>query len=427
MVSAIAVRGDTIVAVGGDEAVTALAGPETELVDLDGRTVVPGFIDSHAHWIGDRRLVGQETPQEAIASALAAGFTSISELFVNQERLDELEALDEADELGLRVNAYLPVNYREQRYGIWFDAYEPGQVLGPHVRIAGVKAFVDPCSPTGFYLTKPHANRPGYRGEVFWTKAELRAIVRELHDAGWQIAIHACGDAAHDLVLDAYEKALGGEPGGAYRHRIEHMLVVRDDQLRRMRRLGIVASFQLTWVQSDWLSDPELRTLRRALGPKRIRLAGRWDDVLAARVASIGGTDTPWTPGTAMEAIEQAVTRRGTGGRKPPRWMRKHRITAQQALRLFTVEAAYGTFEEDVKGSLEPGKLADLVVLSDNPLAVGKAEVGEIEALLTMVGGRAEHCVEPALCPGLQPAGTGPAKRVWAWGHDPRAIPVASG
>jgi N-acyl-D-aspartate/D-glutamate deacylase len=115
---------------------------DTMTVDLDGATVLPGFIDSHSHWIGDRALVSQSESQ-AIDSALAQGWTSISELFVNEQRLNELCALQKVGDLRTKVGAFLPINYEFQRFGRWYDAFEPGQALGPNLFLQGVKIFAD--------------------------------------------------------------------------------------------------------------------------------------------------------------------------------------------------------------------------------------------------------------------------------------------
>jgi len=162
--SAIAVAGDRIVAVGSDAEVLPLAGPGTSVVDLDGRSVTPGFIDSHSHWIGDRGLFGVGTAQEAIQMALEGGWTSINELFVNQDRLDELTSLDAAGELRLRVNAYFPVNYTpNQHFGFWFSELTPGAQAGPRLRYAGAKFFIDDCGPNSYYLSEPRDD--GDRGQ----------------------------------------------------------------------------------------------------------------------------------------------------------------------------------------------------------------------------------------------------------------------
>ena len=408
---AIAIRGGRIVAIGTNEEILALRGRITRAVDLDARTVLPGFIDSHAHWIGNRNIsgiasaptetgrrwvplwvtgdmsAGSATAQEAVQAALKGGWTSISELFVDQDRLDELLALDEAGELRIRVNAYLPLSFEFQRFGDWYQVYTQGQEFSPRVRIGGVKIFSDNGDNYGQGDLIPALSGP----DVFFTQEELTALVAEAHTAGFQIAIHTMADAGLDLVLNAYEAALDGESNSVYRHRVEHLGVVRDDQLVRMAQLGLIASIPLTWFDSHpwWIWD-----VKTFIGLERADLVARWRDILAAGIPSIGGTDYPWFygDGSATTTVSRAVTRKGEPGQPPADWMLDQRITVEQALRLLTIDAAYGTFQEDVKGSIAVGKFADLVVLSANPLTVPPDEIKDIEVLLTMVNGRVEYC-----------------------------------
>jgi predicted amidohydrolase YtcJ len=197
----VVIRGDTIIAVGAETEVMADLAPNARIIDVGGRVLLPGFNDAHCHRIGDREVAGYESAEDAIEVALEAGWTSISELFVNEERLDELRALDDAGRLRLRVNAYLPVNYLDDKFGTWFDAYQPRQVFSPRLRIGGIKIFADSAGIHEMYMTQPHIDTPGHKGDVFWTPDEFADLVRGLHDDGWQLATHTAGDAAHDRSL----------------------------------------------------------------------------------------------------------------------------------------------------------------------------------------------------------------------------------
>jgi predicted amidohydrolase YtcJ len=398
---AVALRDDRIVAVGSNQRVLRMRGRGTKLVDLRGRTVLPGFNDAHAHWIGDRDGPSLGSAEDAVGAVLAQGWTSISELFVDEDRLHELRQLDEAGKLRVRVNGYLPVNFHDDKYGLWFDGtYTPRQEFSDHLRVAGAKVFVDRAAPAQMLLSTPHTDQPGFLGHSSWTQQELTDIVGELDHKGWQVAIHTAGDGAHDLVLNAFAAALAGRPN-ALRHRIEHVMVVRDDQIQRMRQLGLLASIQLTFFQSDWLTGSFWTGFEPALGAARLAWAGRWRDLLEAGVHTIGSTDTPWfnedfDAASPLEAVEMAVTRVGRDGTKPHAWMLAQRIRVAEALRLLTRDAAYGTLDETRKGSITAGKYADLVVLGRNPLAVPPAQIGEIPVLATIVGGKGEYCVPAA-------------------------------
>jgi hypothetical protein len=391
---AVAVSGDTITAVGAEADVVAGVGPDALIIDVGRRVLLPGFNDAHCHRIGDREQSGYESVEAAIEAALAGGWTSISELFVDEDRLTQLRVLDDAAQLRLRVNAYLPVNYLDDKFGVWFEDYQPRQVFSPHLRIGGVKIFADSAWTNEMYMTEPHTDKPNERGAVYWTPDEFTDLVQALHDDGWQVATHTAGDAAHDMVLDAYATALAGASNVDHRHRIEHVMAVRDDQVQRMADLAILASFQLTWFTSDTTPDVE-----GTLGPERLDWVGRWRDLLEAGVVAVASTDHPWDDledahsigGRAMAALEVAVTRSVGPGDVPDAWQADQTISVEQGLDLMTRAGAYATFEDDRKGTITPGKLADLVVLSDDPRSVAPDVLGDVRVLMTMVGGRIEY------------------------------------
>jgi predicted amidohydrolase YtcJ len=269
------------------------------------------------------------------------------------------------------------------------------------VRVGGAKFFTDPTDPDTMYLSEPHSNQPGYYGDFAITSPEeIISLVVQLDDLGWQVAIHTGGDAGLDVVLDAFEAALDGGPNDL-RHRVEHLPVVRDDQIERMLSLGVVASFQLTWFHSDWIGDPDWGSFEENLGPERIAWAGRWRDLLDSGVTVIGGSDHPWTPPVSIGGFAEAVTRTGAGGLAPEPWMAAQTITIDEAIALLTVDAAYGAFEENVKGTLTPGKLADLIVVSANPLQIPPEQLFDLEVLVTVVGGETVYCAQAdsGLCP----------------------------
>ncbi|WP_166657919.1 amidohydrolase [Actinokineospora alba] len=386
---AIAVRDGRILAVGDDEDVLALRELTTRVVDLGGRTVLPGFIDSHAHWIGDGGMVGHNA-DSAIDAALRRGWTSVNEQFVNQQRLADLRALDEAGRLRLRVNAYLPVNFDDEKFGEWFREFDPRHAYSPRLRVAGIKLFLDHDWGTRFH----------------WDQVELDRYVLSAHRDGWQVTAHAISAEAHDQYLTAVARAQATHPTADARHRVEHVVQLRDDQLTRMGELGLIASIQ-PGMPGDLAAEagfPEL------VARGQTRWITRWRDLVESGVRTIGGTDMPWLVlglagraielphGSPLEAVHQAVTRQSYLGRPPEDWQLAQRLTVDQALRLLTVDAAYGTFEEDVKGTLASGKYADIVILSDDPTTVEVHRLPTIEVLATMVGGRTEHCAHTAPC-----------------------------
>jgi len=259
---AVAVRDGRILAVGDDEDVLALRKRPTRVVDLGGRSMLPGFIDSHAHWIGDGNMVGYNADL-AVDAALSRGWTSINEQFVDGGRLAELRALDAAGRLRLRVNAYLAVNFEDEKFGHWFRGYEPRHAYSPHLRLGGIKLFLDHDWGTTFH----------------WDQAELDEYVLSAHRIGWQVTAHTISAEAHDQYLTAVARAQAAHPNPDARHRVEHVI-----QLRAINSPG-------------WASQRRVRNLRGGRegqpGPRQVRgprdPLGRSDDRRGGLVAGDPG------------------------------------------------------------------------------------------------------------------------------------------
>lgn len=385
---AVALAGERILAVGTDDEILALKDSSTQVIDLQGKTVMPGFIDSHQHRIGNRAGGLDQEPEPIIQLAVVEGWTSLNEITVDEQRLNELRSLDEAGKLRLRINVYLPLHsdYGDP-YDNWYQAYQPGFEYSPYLRLAGVKLFMD----HGWGL-----------GELIWTQDELDQMILEAHRLNWQIAIHTVGEPAHTMALNSLEKALGGSADDRYRHRIEHVVVISDNDMQRMQRLGIIASIQLNGP-GTWLDYPDFDS---GVTPDMYPHFARWRDLVEAGVFIVGSSDAPWFTfepgfGSPMLLLYQAVTRVGNNRRPPEAWMLDQALTMEQALRSLTINGAYATFEEDKKGSLETGKLADIVILSENPQTAPIEKVPDIQILMTMISGKVEHCAvgQESLCP----------------------------
>jgi predicted amidohydrolase YtcJ len=189
---ALVIEDGTVVAVGTRDEVLARADDQLPVIDIGQSVAYPGFIDAHAHWIGDRAYYRIESPAEAMDAAASRGWTSISEQWVNPERLDELTHLANENALPLRVDAYLALNYDDEFLGDWYEDREPGPV-DDHLRVEGLKIHLD----------------DGWGKVINWEPAALTATIRRANKAGWQVSVHAMSSAAMELVLDAFEAAIG--------------------------------------------------------------------------------------------------------------------------------------------------------------------------------------------------------------------------
>lgn len=266
------------------------------------------------------------------------------------------------------------------------DARQAVRELGsPLLKTGAVKLTQDGAiqGRTGYlsqpYFTSSEAD-PSYRGYRLRTRDALITSVERLHRDGYQIAIHGNGDAAIDDILDAYDAAQQAFPRNDARHRIEHCQTARDDQIDRMKSLGVTPSFFVGHVYYWGDRHREL-----FLGPQR---AARISPLASALVRSIRFTvhdDTPVTPVNPLQLVWVAANRTTTGGAVLGP---EQRVSVERALRAVTSDAAWQNFEEREKGSLEPGKLADFCVLSDNPLTIDPTAIREIRVEQTVVGGR---------------------------------------
>jgi predicted amidohydrolase YtcJ len=234
------------------------------------------------------------------------------------------------------------------------------------------------------YLREPYYVPPGddptARGYPRYPKEELRERVAAYRAAGLQVAIHANGDAAIDDALDAIEAAQAGDPELDARPILVHAQMTRPDQLDRMKKLRVIPSFFV--LHTYYWGD---RHRERFLGPER---AARISPTHTAQEKGVRFTlhcDTPVVPLDPLRLVWAAVNRRTTSGQELGP---EERIDVVSALRAVTIDAAFQGFEEDWKGSLEPGKLADLVILGRSPLAVDPADLADIRVLETIIGGR---------------------------------------
>jgi len=239
------------------------------------------------------------------------------------------------------------------------------------VRIGAVKIFTDgSLGARTAALEAPYADDPENQGVTIYSQQQLDDIVSEAHRSGFQIAAHAIGDKATAMALNAITKVNESAPGKNLRHRIEHASILNTELIRQMTEAGVVASVQPHFIVSDvWLEQ--------RLGARRASLAYPFHSLLQAGLVIVGGSDCPVEPLTPLSGIEAAVNRPGSEA-----------VTVEDAILFYTRNAAYASFEENLKGIIAPGKLADLVILDKDPEKVPPSTISEIQVLLTMVGGK---------------------------------------
>jgi predicted amidohydrolase YtcJ len=497
---AMAISGDSILAIGSEKEIQPLKGNKTVVVDLNGAFITPGFIDSHVHlmmggnsllsvqlrdaktqeefkrrisiyainlnpgdWglVGnwDRTLWGGELPRKewidsttqenpvviyrldghmVLANSLALKIAGIDkdtpdinggeivrdqngnptgilkdnamnvlldkippmspQLKENSMRvaMDYLLAngvtsvhdvdslgtyevakkLKDAGELNIRIYTVNPLNHWKKRFGI---IKEDDKWL----KTGGLKGFVDGSlgSHTAAF-NEPYIDKPEDSGFFINTEENLSKWIREADDAELQILVHAIGDKANHSILNIFEELVHKNGKKDRRLRIEHAQHLSPKDIKRFAELSIIVSVQPYHAIDDGRWAEEL------IGPERIKTTYPFNSLFKSDAKVVFGSDWPVAPATPLDGIYAAVTRQTLDGANPDGWVPEEKISVEQALLAYTKNAAFASFEESRKGTLEPGKLADFVVINKNIMKVKPEEIKDLTILKTFVGGK---------------------------------------
>ena len=265
-----------------------------------------------------------------------------------------------------------------------------GAVIGAfdnHFTLRGIKAYMDGAlGSRGAALLEPYADAPNTSG-FFTTKEEaLLPMFIEALRQGIQVETHAIGDRGNRTILDLYEKAFKAVPPEQRkvrepRWRVEHSQIVNPVDIPRFAKLGVIPSMQPSHAIGD------LHFAQSRLGIKRLEGAYAWQSFLKSGSIIPGGSDAPVERGEPMIEFYAAVARKDQKGYSGEGWHPEQAVTREQALKMFTIWAAYAAFEEGLKGSIEAGKLADLTVLSADIMKITEPEILKTQCLMTVIGG----------------------------------------
>lgn len=254
------------------------------------------------------------------------------------------------------------------------------------IAAGGVKFFLDGVIETHTAaMLAPYSNDPSLSGSLLWDPDKYKSFVAELDRRGIQIFTHAIGDRAIRLALDAYEGAAMKNATKDARHRVEHIEDASAADIPRFGPLGVIASMQPLHAYPD---DDTLKSWLPAVGTERGTRGWAWHSIQAAGGVLAFGSDWPVVTLSPWPGLQNAVTRETTEGERKGGWIPSERISLADAIKGYTLNAAFAGHREKTEGSLEPGKLADLIVVSQNVFQVDPHELGKTRVTLTMVGGR---------------------------------------
>lgn len=365
-------------------ATKAPAGGEV-LRDAEGR--LTGIFVDHATALiqppGPSRDEMGRAFEAAMDECLRKGVTSVTDAGAELETIALYKEYAAAGRLRVRLNVMAG------GLEVVRALHQPETGLGGGLlTLRSVKLYADGAlGSRGAALLEPYDDDPGNSGLILTPPETIREACRFALANGFQVATHAIGDRANRMVLDAYEQTLHEFPGVKdSRFRIEHAQMLDERDIPRFARLGVIASMQACHCPSDrpWAE--------RRIGLARIKEGLYvWRKLMATGARIINGTDAPVEDLSAIQNFFAAMARRDPAGNPPGGFDPEERMTREEALRSCTIDAAYGSFEESVKGSIEVGKRADLVVLSEDILTVPEDEVLKAEVLVTVVDGRVQY------------------------------------
>ncbi len=314
--------------------------------------------------------------RETVARLNAEGLTGVHQAGISIAEAHRLDGLYADESLDLRL--YLMLSEDED-----LAAFGPPWI-GRHddrLTVRAVKIYGDGAlGSRGAALIEPYSDEPESVGLLFKTGNELRDMVKRVHDAGFQAAVHAIGDAANRQVIDAIEHAIGGEPN-RLRHRIEHAQVIALDDIPRVAELGVIASMQPVHATSD------MNMAEDRVGPARIRGAYAWRSLLDRGAVIASGSDFPVELTNPFLGIHASVARQDTGGMPEGGWYRNEAMTRIEAITTHTLGGAYAAHQEDVLGSLEVGKWADFILVDRDVMTVAETEIWSTVVLETWIAG----------------------------------------
>jgi predicted amidohydrolase YtcJ len=350
------------------------------------------FIDNAEYLVGDvipspSDIELQRRMEAAFAETARHGLTGVHDAGYNEGRIDLrlfalYRAAVDAGQFPIRLYAMIGDEGPTLDY---FCENGPLVGYGDRLTVRSIKVYLDGAlGSRGAALLEPYSDDPGNVGLTRLPWDEMRPLAERAMNCDLQVNTHAIGDRANRVVLDAYEAAIEATGGGPGRHRIEHaQIVVTPEDIERFAPLGIIASMQPTHATSDmpWAED--------RVGPDRIEGGYAWRTFLDSGTRLALGSDFPVEQVSPILGFYAAVTRQDAEGMPEGGWMPEQRLTRAEALRGFTLDAAYAAFMEDEVGSLEPGKRADFVVLSQDLMTVPEDEILDTDVVATFLDGTA--------------------------------------
>lgn len=318
--------------------------------------------------------------QTAMFELAKQGLTSVHDAGVGSSAIEAYKQLLEDGPLPIRVNVMLSAGdtFYEQRLAEGHYRSEDDTLTMNSVKIAADGAL----GSRGAAMIDDYSDLAGHTGLLLHNPERLEYFMRAAMNAGFQVNTHAIGDNANKVVLDNYEQLIAETNSRSLRHRVEHAQILRYEDILRFAELGVIPSMQATHATSDKNMAVD------RIGDVRIQGAYAWRKLMDAGALIANGSDFPVESPNPFFGLHAAITRQDKNNQPPGGWFPEEKMTTQEAFASFTIDAAYSGHQENLLGTLEPGKKADFIILDRDMFAIDESEIWQIEVEETWVNGR---------------------------------------
>jgi len=321
----------------------------------------------------------------AAKHCIELGLTGVGDAGIPISRIDDYKYLIDNNKMSIRINAMLTDTVVSDING-FFQKYKVDSYGNDFLRVKSMKLYADGAlGSRGAALLEPYSDDPQNSGLIVTDTPHMLEVCKAALESDFQVCTHAIGDKAIRTMLDIYEEALKENPKADHRFRIEHSQIVNLDDVTRFAELGVIPAMQPTHAESDmpWTED--------RIGAERVKGAYAFRSFINEGIVIPCGSDFPVETNNPLIGIYHAVTRHDENGYPEGGWLPKQKMTIEEAIKGYTIWAAFAAFQEDFLGSIEVGKLADFTILDKDILTVDSMEILNTKPIYTIVGGEIQY------------------------------------
>ena len=364
--------------------------PRGGRLERDASSAPTGVFVDNAQGLIERVIPAptREDTRKALSAAITEshryGLVGIHDAGESRSTIDIMEDMAKAGELPFRL--YVMIGDDSAALAHYMGIGPRSGLYDNHLWVRAIKLYADGAlGSRGAALLEPHSDDPKNNGLLVSAPAHIEAVAERALASGFQVATHAIGDRGNRVVLDAYEAALKAHPTADHRFRIEHAQILNHDDIPRFAQLGVIPSMQAVHQTSDMYWAGSRLGLGRLLG------AYAWRSLLNTGVVVPNGSDFPVEAVNPLFSFHSAVSREDADNWPTGGWMPEQRMTRAEALESMTIWPAYAAFQEQIMGSITPGKLADFVILDRDIMTVPEQDILGTSVLATYIGGKAVY------------------------------------